>query len=143
QNPHRLLRALEVVEATGQSILHFRKGKKKERPFNVVKIALQLPKEQLHHNINYRVDQMMVQGLLQEVESLLPYQHLPALQTVGYRELFEHLNGKISLTEAIEAIKKNTRQYAKRQMTWFKKDTAFQWYASSDLKNIFDYIQRH
>ncbi len=137
QNPHRLLRALEVKEATGQSILFFRKGNKKERPFDLVKIALQLPKEQLHHNINNRVDQMMAQGLLQEVKNLMPFQHLPALQTVGYRELFDHLNGEITLPEAVEAIKKNTRQYAKRQMTWFKKDTSFQWYAPPDIDNIF------
>ncbi len=127
QNPQRLMRAWEVYQATGQSILSFQKNKKAQRDFSVKKIALQLPKEALHRNINTRVDQMMEQGLLEEVRSLLPYQQVNALQTVGYKELFAYLNGETSLPEAVELIKKNTRQYAKRQMTWFRKDKEFIW----------------
>jgi tRNA dimethylallyltransferase len=128
QNPHRLLRALEVKKATSRSIVDYRSGIKKQREFKVIKIALQLPKEQLHVNINTRVDVMMEQGLLEEVKSVLPYQHLTALQTVGYKELFAYLNKEIGLPAAIELIKKNTRQYAKRQLTWFRRDSAFQWF---------------
>ena len=127
QNPQRLMRALEVVEATGRSVLSFRTGEKKERPFNVVKICLDLPREELYRRINHRVDVMMENGLLEEVRSLLPYQHLNALQTVGYKELFAHLSGELSLPEAINAIKQNTRHYAKRQLTWFRKDENYRW----------------
>ena len=127
QNPQRLMRALEVYRATGRSVLHFRKGKKAQRNFKVKKIALELPKEELHRNINIRVDQMIEQGLIEEVRALVPCQHLNALQTVGYKELFDHFNGNTTLPEATELIKKNTRQYAKRQITWFKKDKEFAW----------------
>ncbi|HMG67341.1 MAG TPA: tRNA (adenosine(37)-N6)-dimethylallyltransferase MiaA, partial [Chitinophagaceae bacterium] len=126
-NPHRIMRALEVVEATGISILDFRKGKKETRNFNIVKIGLELPREALHRNINNRVDNMIGMGLVEEVTALLPYKNLNALQTVGYSELFDYLEGKISLDHAIELIRKNTRQYAKRQMTWFKKDKDITW----------------
>ena len=129
QNPQRLMRALEVFYATGQSIMVYRTKKKIERPFRIIKIGLEISKEQLHHNINARVDQMMQEGLLNEVESLLPYRNHNALQTVGYREIFEHMDGKCSLEEAVEHIKNNTRHYAKRQMTWFKKDTEIQWFS--------------
>ena len=133
KNPHRLMRALEVFKATGKSILDFRKGKKVEREFNVIKIALQLPKEDLHRNIETRVDKMMQMGLSEEVRSLIPYQHLNALQTVGYKELFDYFNGQIDLQSAIHLIKRNTKQYAKRQVTWFKKDDQYQWIAPSDV----------
>ncbi|MDB5208811.1 MAG: miaA [Flavisolibacter sp.] len=127
QNPQRLMRALEVVKATGKSILHFRKGAKKHRDFNIIKVALELPKETLHHNINHRVDKMIQEGLVEEVQSLLAYRHLNALQTVGYKELFACCDNDISLPEAIEAIKRNTRRYAKRQLTWFRKDNEWEW----------------
>ena len=133
QNPQRLMRALEIIKATGKSIIEFKKGKKAKREFDVVKIALELLKEQLHYNINLRVDQMIENGLLDEVRSLIPYKHLNALQTVGYKELFENFDGNISFEEAVEAIKKNTRHYAKRQMTWFKKDKDFEWINAKDL----------
>lgn len=129
RNPQRLMRALEVVEATGKSILSFRTGGKKARPFEVMKIALNLPREQLYQRIHHRVDSMLEQGLLDEVRSLLPFQHLNALQTVGYKELFDHLAGKLTLEEAVDAIKRNTRHYAKRQLTWFRKDREYQWLA--------------
>lgn len=131
QNPQRLMRALEVFNATGQSILVFRTAKKVERPFRVIKIGLDLPKEQLHERIHLRVDQMMREGLLEEVKSLALYRTHNALQTVGYRELLEHLDGNCSLEEAVNHIKTNTRHYAKRQLTWFRKDQAFQWYEPS------------
>lgn len=132
QNPQRLMRALEVVRAAGQSILQYQKGEKKVRDFIVRKYALQLPKDALHQNINLRVDRMMEEGLLKEVRSLVPHQHLNALQTVGYTELFAHLRGELSLGQAVEAIKQSTRKYAKRQLTWFKKDEAFEWLSPMD-----------
>jgi len=142
KNPHRLLRALEVFKATGRSIMDFRRGEKKKRDFEIVKIALQLPKEQLHQRIDYRVDKMMEGGLLEEVRTLLPYQHLNALQTVGYKELFGYLNGERDLATAIDLIKRNTKQYARRQMTWFKKDTACQWMAP-DAEEIIKSLKSH
>ena len=140
KNPQRLMRALEVVEATGKSVLEFRKGKKIKRDFNIVKVGLELPKEELHHNINARVDQMIGEGLVEEVKSLSPYRDLNALQTVGYSEIFEVLDGKISLENAIEEIKKNTRQYAKRQMTWFKKDKNINWFAPGKPGKIKEHL---
>jgi len=126
-NPQRLMRALEVKWSTGLSILSFRNRSSKQRPFRIERIGLQLPKEQLHQRIHDRVDQMMAQGLLEEVKRLLPDKEENALQTVGYRELFDYLDGKSSLPLAIEKIKTNTRHYAKRQMTWFRKDPSIQW----------------
>jgi len=127
QNPQRLMRALEIAEATGQSILEFRKGKAVQRDFNIVKIGLELPKEELHKNINTRVERMIEAGLVEEVKRLLPNKHLNALQTVAYSEIFDYIDGKTSLKDAIELIKTNTRQYAKRQVTWFKKDKDINW----------------
>lgn len=141
QNPQRLMRALEVFNATGKSILYFRQGKKETRDFSIIKLALELPKELLHQNINNRVDKMMGCGLLDEVSSLMPYQHLNALQTVGYKELFDHLNGKIELANAISEIKKNTRQYAKRQVTWFKKDREYIWFDPAQLQKIKEHLK--
>lgn len=133
QNPQRLIRALEVKQATGESIRSFQQGKKATRHFRIIKYGLELPKPELHARINTRVDMMIQQGLIREVESLLPFKHLNALQTVGYSELFEYLEGKISLEQAIDRIKTNTRQYAKRQMTWFKRDTSIQWFAPDEV----------
>lgn len=134
QNPHRLMRALEIVHQTGKSILSFRRNIKVERPFDVIKVGLELPREQLYQRIDSRVDQMMEAGLLEEVKSLVPFRSLNALNTVGYNELFNFIDGKISLVEAIQQIKINTRHYAKRQMTWFKKDTSIQWYSATGLQ---------
>ena len=139
-NPQRLIRALEVFESTGQSILSFRKGEKATRDFRIIKIALELPKEQLHQNIYHRTEEMINQGLVGEVQSLEKYKHLNALRTVGYTEIFNFLDQKISLEEAIGQIKINTRQYAKRQLTWFKKDSAYTWFPPTDLENIVSYI---
>jgi tRNA dimethylallyltransferase len=128
-NPHRLIRALEVVTSTGKSIAEFQTQKNQSRDFTILKIGLELPRELLYQRINSRVDQMVQQGLVEEVRGLIAYQGLNALQTVGYRELLDHFAGKISLLQAIEAIKMSTRQYAKRQMTWFKKDATISWAA--------------
>ena len=136
QNPQRLMRALEVYEATGKSINTFKQNKKIQRPFNIVKIGLELPKEKLIENINSRVDQMINEGLEKEVNSLLSFKHLNALQTVGYKELFEYFDRNCSLDFAIERIKINTRQYAKRQMTWFKKDSTIQWVNVGEVKSV-------
>jgi tRNA dimethylallyltransferase len=133
KNPQRLMRALEVVTATGQSILSFQKRKQVKRNFNIKKLAIDISKEQLLHNINQRVDLMMEAGLENEVKSLIPYQHLHPLQTVGYNELFNYFNGETSLAEAVELIKKNTRQYAKRQLTWFRKDKEYLWTSPDKL----------
>jgi tRNA dimethylallyltransferase len=140
QNPHRLLRALEVWKATGRSLMDFRKGEQTPRNFEAIKIGLQLPRADLHHNINTRVDAMMQHGLLEEVRLLIPWQQLNALQTVGYRELFDHFNGEISLPGAIERIKISTRQYAKRQLTWFKKDNDFHW-CLPNAENVMAYLE--
>ena len=142
QNPHRLLRALEVLQSSGKSITTFRTGAEANRPFNIIKIGLELPRNILNERINQRVDQMMADGLLEEVKKLLPLHHLNALQTVGYRELFDHLNGLFTLPQAIERIKINTRQYAKRQMTWFKKDADIHWFdaANMDVESVLNSI---
>jgi tRNA dimethylallyltransferase len=126
-NPHRLLRALEVRLSTGRSILSFRSRTPQQRPFHIRFIGLELPKEELHRRIHDRVDDMMQHGLPEEVKSLLPYRTHKALQTVGYKELFDYLDGACSLDEAVANIKTNTRHYAKRQLTWFKKNPAIQW----------------
>lgn len=136
KNPQRMMRALEVVEATGRSIFDFRKGEATIRGFNIVKIGLELPREELYQRINARVDDMMQAGLLEEVRSLIPYKHLNALQTVGYAELFDYLDGHVTLERAVELIKQNTRRYAKRQMTWFKRDQAFNWFNPREFEQI-------
>lgn len=127
QNTQRLSRALEVMIGTGQSILRFQQQQKKTRPFNIQKIGLELPREQLYERINQRVLQMVETGLEEEVKSLLPQFHLNALQTVGYQEWLPYFKGEQSRDEVIQAIQQNTRHYAKRQMTWFKKDTSIEW----------------
>jgi tRNA dimethylallyltransferase len=141
QNPQRMMRALEVIASTGQSILSFRKNEKTERPFNIIKIGLELPKEDLHRNIHTRVDAMMEAGLLEEVKQLAACKNLNALQTVGYKELFDYLDGSLSLKDAVERIKINTRQYAKRQMTWFKKDIPIKWFAPAQVKGMIEFAE--
>lgn len=140
KNPQRLMRALEVMESTGKSILFFRKGEPVKRDFKIVKIGLELPKTELYRNINSRVDAMMKNGLLEEVNQLLPFKDLNALQTVGYSELFDYLNKKISLEQASEQIKQSTRQYAKRQLTWFKKDKKISWFSTYQKEEILSFI---
>ena len=131
-NPNRLIRALEVCITTGRSYSSLRKNSNKERPFEIVKVALNLPREILFSRINLRVDQMMAQGLLEEAKSLLTVRHLNALNTVGYKELFSYFDGECSLEQAVTDIKTNTRRYAKRQLTWFKKDPEYSWISPED-----------
>ncbi|MBS1622264.1 MAG: tRNA (adenosine(37)-N6)-dimethylallyltransferase MiaA [Bacteroidetes bacterium] len=142
KNPQRLLRALEVVESTGQSILSFRNTETVKRDFKIVRIGLELPKEELHRNINLRVDAMMNNGLIDEVKRLYHCKNLNALQTVGYSELFEFLDKKISLADAVEKMKRNTRQYAKRQMTWFKKDKRINWFFPIQFPEILNFAEK-
>ncbi|MGE5106845.1 MAG: tRNA (adenosine(37)-N6)-dimethylallyltransferase MiaA [Sphingobacteriales bacterium] len=136
QNPQRLMRALEVKLSTGKSIREFQKNNKVIRNFNIIKIGLELPKEELHRNIAHRIDVMMKEGLADEVKSLKAFRKLNALQTVGYKELFEWIDGTKTYEEAVKDIKKNTRHYAKRQMTWFKKDTSTNWFSMSDIVSL-------
>lgn len=140
KNPHRMMRALEVMEATGQSVLSFRTGKTAQRDFNIIRIGLELPREELYERINARVDDMMHTGLLDEVKSLVSFRQFNALQTVGYAELFGYLDQHVTLERAVELIKQNTRRYAKRQMTWFKKDAGFTWFHPQQLEEIRGYI---
>lgn len=140
QNPQRMLRALEVVKASGESIIKFRKGEKQQRPFDVIKIGLELPREELYNRINLRVDLMMKEGLLEEAKTVYPQRQLNALQTVGYRELFDYFDGMLTLPQAVEKIKQNSRHYAKRQLTWFKRDTAMKWFYPWDALAIIEYI---
>ncbi|MEP6597282.1 MAG: tRNA (adenosine(37)-N6)-dimethylallyltransferase MiaA [Ginsengibacter sp.] len=121
QNPQRLIRALEVKISTGNSITHYQSGNKKKRDFEIKHIQLNIQRDELYSRINNRVDEMMDAGLLKEAEGLFIFRNLNALQTVGYKELFEFIEGKFSLDEGVEEIKKNTRHFAKRQITWFKK----------------------
>lgn len=133
QNPQRLMRALEIKVATGKSLLDFRKGYKKERDFNIIVLGLQLSRDVLYANINRRVDQMIKDGLIKEVTTLLPWQNENALQTVGYQEIFAALKNEFSMDEAVAKIKRNTRHYAKRQMTWFNKMEGVVWGSSNEL----------
>jgi tRNA dimethylallyltransferase len=127
QNPRRMMRALEVIRSTGQSITFFQQGHKKQRPFNIIKIGLELPREVLYNRINQRVLHMMEAGLEKEALALFPFRELNALQTVGYRELFDYFAGHTGLERAVELVQQNSRHYAKRQLTWFKKDMDTRW----------------
>ncbi len=139
-NPHRLLRALAVCRASGQPFSSFRKKNKIARIFEPIYILLEWERQALYDRINQRVDEMMKNGLLEEAKSLHPFKHLNALQTVGYQELFDHFDGKTTLPEAIEMIKQNTRRYAKRQMTWFRKDEHWQRFSPLEFDGINAYL---
>ncbi len=141
-NPQRVIRALEVYEATGRPISQFQKQGTGKRPFQIITIGLHMEREKLYERINLRVDKMMEQGLLDEVKSLLPYRHKPALLTVGYAELFDYLDGKCSLEEAVDKIKQNSRRYAKRQITWFKKYGDTTWFDSTDREGICAFLEQ-
>jgi len=135
-NPKRLLRAIEVCLTTGVTYSSLRKNKPKPRKFKYVKIGLTLDRQELYHRINHRVDRMMDEGFLSEAKTLFSNRHLNALNTVGYKELFDHIEGTISLGEAVEKIKTSTRRYAKRQITWFRKDPEIIWFHPDDLTGI-------
>lgn len=140
QNPHRCLRALAVKWSTGSSILDFHRAEKAIRPFHVIRVALSIPREVLYHRINERVDHMMQAGLLAEVSALSPFASWPALRTVGYQELFQYLDGHITLEMAVEKIKQHTRHYAKRQLTWFRNDGRYAW-LNPDFQKVLKYVE--
>jgi tRNA dimethylallyltransferase len=133
-NPHRLIRALEVCMVTGKPFSSFRKGGKKERDFRIVKLGIDISREELITRINHRVDAMISSGLEEEARGYYDKRHLNALNTVGYKEMFAYFDGEISREEAIEKIRINTRRYAKRQMTWFRKDEAINWIKPGTLE---------
>lgn len=140
QNPRRVVHALEICLMTGKTYTSFRKREKRQRPFNIIKIGLNRPREELYDRINRRVDQMMADGLLEEAKALYPKRHLNALNTVGYKELFDYIDGRWPLEEAVERIKGNTRRYARKQLTWFKKDENIRWFHPDETETIIKYI---
>ncbi|WP_026902997.1 tRNA (adenosine(37)-N6)-dimethylallyltransferase MiaA [Pedobacter glucosidilyticus] len=141
-NPQRIIRALEVYHTTGKAFSSFRSGIKKERPFKSITIGLDMPREELYTKINTRVDLMVAQGLVDEVKALQDYKHLNSLNTVGYSEIFEYLEDKITLQQAIEAIKQNTRRFAKRQLTWFRKTENIHWFNPEEEREIISFIEK-
>ena len=138
-NPRRVIHALEICHQTGKTYTSFRTNTRKERPFNIVKIGLTRPREELYERINRRVDQMMEDGLLEEARAMYPLRHLNALNTVGYKELFCYFDGTWTLPEAVERIKGNTRRYCRKQLTWFKRDPEIRWFSPDD-ENIYTYL---
>ena len=144
KNTRRVVHALEICHQTGKTYTSFRKKEQgsmsKEHPFRIIKIGLNRPREELYERINLRVDQMMDQGLLDEAKALYPMRHLNALNTVGYKELFAYFDGVWSLDEAVERIKGNTRRYARKQLTWFKRDESVTWFHPDDKEQILNYI---
>ena len=137
QNPRRVVHALEICTMTGKTYTSFRKREKRQRPFQIIKIGLNRPRE------DQRVDQMMADGLLEEARSLYPLRHLNALNTVGYKELFDYLEGRWPLEEAVERIKGNTRRYARKQLTWYKKDERMKWFHPQETEQIISYISHY
>ena len=143
QNHRRVIHALEICYQTGQTYTSFRTRQKKQRPFRIVKIGLNRDREELYDRINRRVDEMMDAGLLDEVRSLTDKRHLNALNTVGYKELFDHLDGRWTLDEAVERIKGNTRRYARKQLTWYKRDPQVRWFHPDQQEEILKYISQY
>ena len=140
KNPRRVVHALEICYMTGKPYSHFRRKERKERPFKVVKIGLTRPREELYARINRRVEIMMESGLLDEARRVLPYRNENALNTVGYKELFDYFDGLCTLDNAVERIQNNTRKYCRKQLTWFKKDPSTKWFHPDDIEGILDYI---
>ncbi len=141
-NPQRLSRALEVCLSTGKPYSRLRRGETKQRNFKTIKIGLNNERSILYERINNRVDKMIESGLLEEVKQLLPFKHLNSLQTVGYKELFDYYDNNIDLKTAIDLIKQNTRNYAKRQLTWFRRDEEIKWFEANEAKKIIEYIMQ-
>lgn len=140
RNPQRLIRALEVCIGTGKPFSSFRVKRIINRPFKLIKIALEREREELYNRINQRMDQMIANGLFEEASQLFPYRHLNALQTVGYKEIFDHLAGNYDSEEAVRLLKRNSRRYAKRQMTWLKNGGDYSWFHPSELDKITQFI---
>ena len=142
KNTRRVIHGLEICYQTGKTYTSFRKSDKKERPFNIIKIALNRDREELYSRINQRVDQMIAEGFIDEARSLYGQRELNSLNTVGYKELFDHFDGIYSLEEAIERIKGNTRRYARKQLTWFKRDPEVKWFHPDNVDEIINYISQ-
>ncbi len=140
QNPRRVVHALEICHMTGRTYTSFRTNTKKERPFRIIKIGLNRPREELYNRINLRVDQMMADGLLDEARHVYPLRHMNALNTVGFKELFAYLDGVWTLQEAVERIKGNTRRYMRKQLTWFKRDDQIAWFHPLQEDEIISFI---
>lgn len=143
KNPRRVVHALEICLMTGKTYTSFRRSEKKARPFSIIKIGLNRDRSELYHRINLRVDAMMSEGLLDEVRSLMPFKETNALNTVGYKELFDYFDGRWSLEEAVERIKGNTRRYARKQLTWYKRDEQMKWFHPDKEKEIMTYILKY
>jgi tRNA dimethylallyltransferase len=143
QNYRRVIHALEICHQTGKTYTSFRTQQKKERPFRIVKIGLNREREELYNRINRRVDQMMNDGLLEEVKSLVNKRDTNALNTVGYKELFDYLDGRWPLDEAVERIKGNTRRYARKQLTWYKRDEDMHWFHPDNIQEILNYLKHY
>jgi tRNA dimethylallyltransferase len=142
QNPRRLQRALEVCLQSGKTYTSFRTGSQKVRPFEIIRLAIVTDRKELIQRINQRVDTMMADGFLEEANGLIRFSHLNALNTVGYKELFDYLHGQCTLEQAIEQIKVNTRRYAKRQMTWFRKNDAYTWFTRQEIDRMIELIHQ-
>lgn len=142
QNPRRILHALEICLQTGHTYTSLRKQEKKARPFRIIKIGLTRPREELYNRINERVLKMVSEGMIEEARRVYPLRHLNSLNTVGYKELFEHFDGTTDLQEAIRRIQSNTRRYMRKQETWFKRDAEIQWFHPNDVKEIIKYIDK-
>ena len=140
KNPRRILHALEICHQTGKTYTSFRTGEKRKRPFNIIKIGLNRDRDELYERINQRVLDMMEQGLEQEARSMLPHRELNALNTVGYKEMFQYFDGAIPLEEAVRQIQSNSRRYARKQLTWYKRDAEMQWFHPENVKEIVNYI---
>jgi tRNA dimethylallyltransferase len=141
KNSQRVLKALEVSLQTGKPYSSLRTNPQKERPFKIIKIGLNLPREELYQRINARVDQMIDEGLVAEAKGLYPHRHYNSLKTVGYREIFDYFDRKISLEKAIELIKRNSRHYAKRQLTWWTRDPQITWFNPNETYSILNHIE--
>ncbi len=139
-NPRRVVHGLEICHQTGRTYSSFRVKEKKQRPFRIIKIALNRDREELYSRINRRVDEMMENGMVEEARLLLPYRSLNALNTVGYKELFRYFDGEWTMEEAIERIKGNTRRYARKQLTWYKKDNDIVWFDAAETDKVFMYL---
>ena len=143
QNYRRVIHALEICHQTGKTYTSFRTQQKKERPFRIVKIGLNREREELYNRINQRVDQMMKDGLLEEAKSLINKRSVNALNTVGYKEIFDYLDGRWSLEEAVERIKGNTRRYARKQLTWYKRDVDMHWFHPNNKQELLNYLKHY
>lgn len=139
-NPKRIIHALEICLSTGKTYTSFRKNAPKERPFKIVKIGLNRERQELYNRIDQRVEQMINDGLIQEALNVYPYRHLNALNTVGYKEMFEYLDGLSTLENTIFRIKCNTHKYCRKQLTWFKRDTNIRWFSPDNVEEIINYI---